>query len=117
VAGRRGRNGAAACRALVARVPCGRAAASGVRARAHSSGGGGQRRDEAVRRQQAQRARGSGAASARAGALKCLRAQRGERRARERERGERKGVERERERSTGFDSKIIQIFVLKLQKV
>ena len=35
VAGRRGSNGAAA---LVARVPCGRAAASGVQARAHSSG-------------------------------------------------------------------------------
>ena len=61
--------------------------------------------------------RGSGAASARACVLECLCAQGRGGRARERERGERKGVERERERSTGFDSKIIQIFALKLQKV
>ena len=48
---------------------------------------------------------GSGAASARVGALECLRAQGRGGIARERERGERKGVERERERSTEFDSK------------
>ena len=42
----------------------------------------------------------SRAASARAGALECLRAQGRGGRARERERRERKGVEREREKST-----------------
>ena len=88
-----------ALRALVARVPCGRAAASGIRARAHSSGvGRGQRRGEAARRQRVQRAHGQRRSEARAGgALKCLRARRAERggSARERERRERKGVERE----------------------
>ena len=41
---------------------------------------------------------GSGAASARAGALECLRAQDRGGSAREREKGERKRVEREKER-------------------
>jgi len=79
-------------------------------------GGGSAARRRCARRQW-RSGRAAAAQRARECALKCLHAQRGERRVRERERGERKGVEREKEMSTGFDSKIIQIFVLKLQKV
>ena len=63
----------------------------------------------------AQRAGGSGAASGRACALKCLRAQDRGGRARERERGERKRLERERE-SQHFDLIQTQNFPRELEK-
>jgi len=85
----------------------------GVRAQV---GWGGQRRGEAVRWQQAQRARGSGAASARAArSSACARAeQRGEGQ-RGREKGERKGVERENQ-GQPFDLAQTQDFQMKLEK-
>jgi len=92
VAGRRGSNGAAA---LVARVPCGRAAASGVQARAHSSGArqcgaAGQR----ARQRRSEPAAAVQRAHARPRSSVCARAERegpaGKRERREKESGERK---------------------------
>jgi hypothetical protein len=97
-------------RALVARVPYGRAAASGVRACAHSSGGGevsgaarhggGSRRSELAVVSQRTHARPRSSA--------CARAERGGS-AREREGGERK-------KSTRFDLVQTRDFQLKLEK-
>ena len=89
---RRGSNGAAA---LVARVPCGRAAASGVQARAHSSGArqcgaAGQR----ARQRRSEPAAAVQRAHARPRSSVCARAERegpaGKRERREKESGERK---------------------------
>ena len=118
MAGSFGRHGGVAARRRALVAVCSSTAGSTGWWRGRSAGVRGVRtragRESAARPGSRRSELGSGAASARAGALECLRAQRGEGE-RGRERGERKGVEREK-KGQRFDSVQTQNFQLKLEK-